>query len=190
MARFEGIDFYDLDSLFTEEERMIRDTVRAFVEDRVMPIIGEAYIERKFPKQLIPELGELGVYGANLPEKYGCAGLNNVSYGLIMQELERGDSGIRSFVSVQGALVMYPIFAFGRPLAEQGVVQQQIAQSRNAIDQARLLCHLAAWTIDQHGNKSHAARQLLAQIKAVAPQLACHVIDRAKTGTAPWSERA
>jgi glutaryl-CoA dehydrogenase len=113
MARFEGIDFYDLDSLFTEEERMIRDTVRAFVEDRVMPIIGEAYIERKFPKQLIPELGELGVYGANLPEKYGCAGLNNVSYGLIMQELERGDSGIRSFVSVQGALVMYPIFAFG-----------------------------------------------------------------------------
>ena len=113
MARFEGIDFYDLDSLFTEEERMIRDTVRAFVEDRVMPIIGEAYIERKFPKQLIPELGELGVYGANLPEKYGCAGLNNVSYGLIMQELERGDSGIRSFTSVQGALVMYPIFAFG-----------------------------------------------------------------------------
>ena len=113
MARFEGIDFYDLDSLFTEEERMIRDTVRAFVEDRVMPIIGEAYIERKFPKQLIPELGELGAYGANLPEKYGCAGLNNVSYGLIMQELERGDSGIRSFVSVQGALVMYPIFAFG-----------------------------------------------------------------------------
>jgi glutaryl-CoA dehydrogenase len=113
MARFEGIDFYDLDSLFTEEERMIRDTVRAFVEDRVMPIIGEAYIERKFPKQLIPELGELGVYGANLPERYGCAGLNNVSYGLIMQELERGDSGIRSFVSVQGALVMYPIFAFG-----------------------------------------------------------------------------
>ena len=113
MARFEGIDFYDLDSRFTEEERMIRDTVRAFVEDRVMPIIGEAYIERKFPKQLVPELGELGVYGANLPEKYGCAGLNNVSYGLIMQELERGDSGIRSFVSVQGALVMYPIFAFG-----------------------------------------------------------------------------
>ena len=113
MARFEGIDFYDIDSLFSEEERMIRDTVRSFVEDRVMPIIGEAYIERKFPKQLIPELGELGVYGANLPEKYGCAGLNNVAYGLIMQELERGDSGIRSFVSVQGALVMYPIFAFG-----------------------------------------------------------------------------
>ena len=113
MARFEGIDFYDIDALFSEEERMIRDTVRSFVEDRVMPIIGEAYINRKFPSELIPELGELGVFGANLPEKYGCAELNNVAYGLIMQELERGDSGVRSFVSVQGALVMYPIFAFG-----------------------------------------------------------------------------
>jgi len=113
MARFEGIDFYDLDSLFSEEERMVRDTIRSFVEDRIMPIIAEAYIGRTFPTDLIPELGELGVFGANLPEKYGCAGLNNVSYGLIMQELERGDSGIRSFVSVQGALVMYPIFAFG-----------------------------------------------------------------------------
>jgi len=113
MARFEGIDFYDLDSLFTEEERMVRDTVREWVEGTLMPIIGDAYINRTFPKHLIPELGELGVLGANLPEEYGCAGLNNVSYGLIMQELERGDSGIRSFVSVQGALVMYPIFAFG-----------------------------------------------------------------------------
>ena len=113
MARFEGIDFYDLDSLFTEEERMVRDTVREWVESTLMPIIGDAYISRTFPKHLIPELGELGVLGANLPEEYGCAGLNNVSYGLIMQELERGDSGIRSFVSVQGALVMYPIFAFG-----------------------------------------------------------------------------
>ena len=113
MARFEGIDFYNLDALFSEEERMVRDTVRTWVEDRLMPIIGDAYIDRKFPKELIPELGELGVLGANLPEEYGCAGLNNVAYGLIMQELERGDSGIRSFVSVQGALVMYPIFAFG-----------------------------------------------------------------------------
>ena len=113
MARFEGIDFYNLDALLSEEERMIRDTVREWVENTVMPIIGDAYINRQFPKQLIPELGELGVLGANLPEEYGCAGLNNVSYGIIMQELERGDSGIRSFVSVQGALVMYPIFAFG-----------------------------------------------------------------------------
>jgi glutaryl-CoA dehydrogenase len=113
MARFDGIDFYDLDSLLSEEERMVRDTVRSWVEDRLMPIIGDAYIERRFPRELIPEFGELGVLGANLPEEYGCAGLNNVAYGLIMQELERGDSGIRSFVSVQGALVMYPIFAFG-----------------------------------------------------------------------------
>jgi len=113
MARFEGIDFFNLDAHFSEEERMIRDTVREWVENAVMPIIGDAYINREFPRKLIPELGELGVLGANLPEEYGCAGLNNVSYGIIMQELERGDSGIRSFVSVQGALVMYPIFAFG-----------------------------------------------------------------------------
>jgi glutaryl-CoA dehydrogenase len=113
MARFEGIDFYDIDALLSEEERMVRDTVRTWVEDRLMPVIGDAYVARRFPKELIPELAELGVLGANLPEEYGCAGLNNVSYGLIMQELERGDSGIRSFVSVQGALVMYPIFAFG-----------------------------------------------------------------------------
>ena len=113
MARFEGIDFYDIDSLLSEEERMVRDTVRTWVEDRLMPVIGDAYIARKFPRELIPELAELGVLGANLPEEYGCAALNNVAYGLIMQELERGDSGLRSFASVQGALVMYPIYAFG-----------------------------------------------------------------------------
>jgi glutaryl-CoA dehydrogenase len=113
MSRFEGVDFYDMDSLLDEEERMIRDTVREWVEDRVMPVIGDAYIARGFPTELIPELGELGMLGANLPEEYGCAGLNNVAYGLIMQELERGDSGLRSFASVQGALVMYPIHAFG-----------------------------------------------------------------------------
>lgn len=113
MSTFEGVDFYDLDSMFSEEERMIRETVRQWVDDRVMPIIGDAYINRAFPRELVPEMGELGLLGANLPEKYGCAGLNNVAYGLIMQELERADSGIRSFASVQGALVMYPIFAFG-----------------------------------------------------------------------------
>jgi glutaryl-CoA dehydrogenase len=110
---FAGVDFYDVDSLLSEEERAVRDTVRAWVEEHLMPIIGDAYIEGEFPKQLIPGMAELGFFGANLPEEYGCAGLNNVSYGLIMQELERGDSGIRSFASVQGALVMYPIFAFG-----------------------------------------------------------------------------
>ena len=112
-SRFAGIDFYDVDSLLAEEERMVRDAIREWVEDRVMPIIGNAYVERRFPKELVPEIGELGMLGANLPEEYGCAGLGNVSYGLIMQELERGDSGLRSFASVQGALVMYPIHAFG-----------------------------------------------------------------------------
>ena len=113
MARFEGIDFYDIDALLSDEERQVRDTIRQWVEDRLMPIIGKAYVDRRFPSEIVPELGELGVLGANLPETYGCAGLNNVAYGLIMQELERGDSGVRSFASVQGALVMYPIFAFG-----------------------------------------------------------------------------
>jgi glutaryl-CoA dehydrogenase len=110
---FEGVDFYQVDGLLSEEERAVRDTVRAWVDEHLMPVIGECYIEGRFPKQLIPGLADLGVLGANLPEEYGCAGLNNVAYGLIMQELERGDSGIRSFASVQGALVMYPIYSFG-----------------------------------------------------------------------------
>ena len=110
---FEGVDFYAMDDLLSEDERAIRDMVRDWVDAEVMPIINEAYIGRKFPQSLVPLMGELGFFGANLPEEYGCAGLNNVAYGLIMQELERGDSGLRSFVSVQGALVMYPIFAFG-----------------------------------------------------------------------------
>jgi glutaryl-CoA dehydrogenase len=107
------LDFYGIDSLLSEEERAVRDSVRRFVDERVLPIIGEAYVEGKFPRELVPEMAALGVFGANLPEEYGCAGLNNVAYGLIMQELERGDSGIRSFASVQGALAMYPIYAFG-----------------------------------------------------------------------------
>jgi glutaryl-CoA dehydrogenase len=107
------LDFYNIDSVLSEEERAVRDSVRHFVDDRVLPVIGEAYVQGRFPKELIPEMGELGVFGANLPEEYGCAGLNNVQYGLIMQELERGDSGVRSFASVQGALAMYPIYAFG-----------------------------------------------------------------------------
>jgi glutaryl-CoA dehydrogenase len=107
------LDLCDIDSLLSEEERAVRDSVRAFVDDKILPIIGDAYVEGHFPREIIPGLAELGVLGANLPEQYGCAGLNNVAYGLIMQELERGDSGIRSFASVQGALVMYPIHAFG-----------------------------------------------------------------------------
>jgi len=111
--RFEGVDFYGVDGLLSEEERAVRDTVRAWVDDNLIPIIGEQYAAGRFPKQLIPAMAELGLFGANLPETYGCAGLNNVAYGLIMQELERGDSGVRSFASVQGALVMYPIHEFG-----------------------------------------------------------------------------
>jgi glutaryl-CoA dehydrogenase len=112
-SQFAGVDFLAFDTLLSEEERAVRDTVRTWVDENLLPVIGEAYIEGKFPKQLIPGMAELGLFGANLPEEYGCAGLNNVAYGLIMQELERGDSGIRSFASVQGALVMYPIYAFG-----------------------------------------------------------------------------
>src|SRR3954467_197053 len=107
------LDFYNIDSLLSEEERAVRDSVRRFVDDRVLPIIGPCYVDGRFPREIVPELAELGVFGANLPEEYGCAGLNNVAYGLIMQELERGDSGVRSFASVQGALAMYPIYAFG-----------------------------------------------------------------------------
>ncbi len=112
-ARFTGVDFYDSDSLLSEEERAVRDTVRLWVDERLMPIIGDCYVTGRFPRELVPGMAELGLFGANLPEEFGCAGLNNVAYGLIMQELERGDSGIRSFASVQGGLVMYPIYAFG-----------------------------------------------------------------------------
>src|SRR6058998_1992658 len=111
--KFTGVDFYNIDGLLSEEERAIRDTVRAWIDENLMPVIGDAYVAGKFPKQLIPGMAELGLFGANLPEAYGCAGLNNVAYGLIMQELERGDSGVRSFASVQGGLAMYPIFTFG-----------------------------------------------------------------------------
>ncbi len=112
MARFSGVDYLLIDSLFSEQELLVRQTARQFVEDRVMPIIRECFNEGRFPTELIPEIGQLGFLGANL-EGYGCAGLSNVEYGLIMQEIERGDSGLRSFVSVQGALVMYPIYTYG-----------------------------------------------------------------------------
>jgi glutaryl-CoA dehydrogenase len=106
-------DYYNLDDLFTDEEKAIRDSVRDWAERRLLPIIEHHAQTATFPKHLVSELGELGVLGANLPEKYGCAGLSNIGYGLVMQELEKGDSGIRSFASVQGSLVMYPIYAFG-----------------------------------------------------------------------------
>ncbi len=113
MSDYRGVDYYELDDLLTEEERMVRDTTRDFVSEAIMPIIGECYEEGRFPMEIIPQVGELGLLGPNLPEEYGGAGLGPVAYGLIMQELERGDSGIRSFVSVQGSLVMWPIFAYG-----------------------------------------------------------------------------
>jgi len=109
---FKALDLLAMDDLFAEDERLVRDTVRAFVTERVLPVIDGHFRAGTFPTDLIPSMAELGMLGANL-QGYGCAGLNNVAYGLIMQELERGDSGLRSFVSVQGALVMYPIHAFG-----------------------------------------------------------------------------
>ncbi|MGD2113965.1 MAG: acyl-CoA dehydrogenase family protein [Acidobacteriota bacterium] len=112
MSRFPGVDFIELDGLLSEEERMVRDTVRQFVDDKVLPIIEECNEEGRFPMELIPEMGELGFFGPTIDE-YDLPGLNNVAYGLIMQELERGDSGVRSFASVQSGLVMYPIYAFG-----------------------------------------------------------------------------
>ena len=112
MSRFRGVDFLQADSLLTEDELLVRQTARQFVDDEVIPLIRDCYREGRFPSELIPRIAELGFLGANL-EGYGCAGMSSVEYGLIMQELERGDSGVRSFVSVQGALVMYPIHAFG-----------------------------------------------------------------------------
>jgi glutaryl-CoA dehydrogenase len=110
--KFQGVDFLHLDAGFSEEELLVRRTARDFVEDNLVPIIEECFRTERFPRELVPVMGELGFFGANL-EGYGCAGMSNVEYGLVMQELERGDSGFRSFVSVQSALVMYPIYTFG-----------------------------------------------------------------------------
>lgn len=106
-------DLYDVRSLLSEEEQAVQDSVGRFVDERVLPIIGECFDKGEFPAHLIPEMAQLGLFGATLPADYGCAGLNAVSYGLICQELERGDSGLRSFASVQSSLCMYPIYAYG-----------------------------------------------------------------------------
>jgi glutaryl-CoA dehydrogenase len=110
--KFQGFDFLHLDKSFSEDELLVRRTARDFVEDNLIPIIEECYRTERFPRELVPMMGQLGFFGANL-QGYGCAGMSNVEYGLVMQELERGDSGFRSFVSVQSALVMYPIYTFG-----------------------------------------------------------------------------
>ena len=110
--KFQNFDFLKFDSLLSEDEKLVRSTARDFVEDNLIPIIEECFRDGRFPRELVPQMGELGFFGANL-EGYGCAGMSNVEYGLVMQEFERGDSGFRSFVSVQSALVMYPIYTFG-----------------------------------------------------------------------------
>ena len=112
MSRFKGADFYEIDDLFSDEERMVRDTVREWVDDKFMPIIEEHNRAATFPSHIIPELGEMGLLGSSL-QGYGCAGMSATAYGLILQELERGDSGLRSFVSVQGSLCMFPIHSWG-----------------------------------------------------------------------------
>ncbi|MFQ5668088.1 MAG: acyl-CoA dehydrogenase [Candidatus Binatia bacterium] len=118
MTSFAGVDYYDLDDLLTDEERMIRTTVRDFVEREALPAIEAHHTREEFPRHLIAPMAELGLFGANL-HGYGCAGLNDISYGLICQELERGDSGLRSMVSVQGSLCMHPIHAFGSEAQRQ-----------------------------------------------------------------------
>ena len=110
--KFQGFDFLNLDATFSEEELLVRRTARDFVDASIVPIIEERFREGRFPRELVATMGELGFYGATI-DGYGCAGMSNVEYGLVMQELERGDSGLRSFVSVQSALVMYPIYTFG-----------------------------------------------------------------------------
>src|ERR1700757_1839080 len=110
--KFRGVDFLEFDSLLSDDERLVRDTSRKFIEDNLIPIIEECNRAGRFPKELVRPMADLGFFGANL-HGYSCAGMSNVEYGLVMQEFERGDSGVRSFVSVQSALVMYPIFTFG-----------------------------------------------------------------------------
>jgi len=113
MQKFVGVDYFNIESLLSEDEKMIRDSIREFVSAEIIPIIEKYNREGQFPQQLVEKMAELALFGVTLPQKYSCAELNNVAYGLIMQELERGDSGVRSFVSVQSSLVMYPIYAFG-----------------------------------------------------------------------------
>ncbi len=113
MAKFQGVDYYNLDSLLSEDEILVRNTVREFVDESILPVIERHNRAGTFPRELIPRMADLGMFGPTLPPQYGTAGMNNVAYGLLMQELERGDSSIRSFASVQSALVMYPIYTYG-----------------------------------------------------------------------------
>ena len=148
---FRGVDYMSFDSLLSEQELMVRQTARRFVDEQVLPLIRDCYRDARFPSELIRQIGELGFLGANL-EGYGCAGMSNVEYGLIMQEIERGDSGLRSFVSVQGALVMYPIYTYGSEEQKQRWLPRlQSGRSR------RLLRPDRAWLrIESRGHADHA----------------------------------
>ena len=128
MERFRGVDYYGVETLLSDEERMVRDAVRDWVDAEFLPVVTEHHRAGTFPMALVPQLGALGLFGATL-KGYGCAGLSNVAYGLIMQELERGDSGLRSFASVQSGLVMYPIYRFGSE-AQHGADQPLLARHR------------------------------------------------------------
>lgn len=110
---FQGVDYYAIDDLLSDDEKLVRQTIRDFVDNEVMPVIEQAYQGSYFPMDLVSKMGELGVFGMTLPQEYGCAGMNNTCYGIAMQELERGDSGVRSFASVQSSLVMYPLYTYG-----------------------------------------------------------------------------
>ena len=127
---FRGVDYLLIDSQFSPQELLVRQTARRFTEERVLPLIRDCFRDARFPRELIPEIGELGFLGANL-HGYGCAGMSNVEYGLVMQEVERADSGLRSFISVQGALVMYPILEYGSD--EQKNHWLPLLQSGNAV---------------------------------------------------------
>ena len=127
---FRGVDYLLIDSQFSPQELLVRQTARRFTEERVLPLIRDCFRDARFPRELIPEIGELGFLGANL-HGYGCAGISNVEYGLVMQEVERADSGLRSFISVQGALVMYPILEYGSD--EQKNHWLPLLQSGNAV---------------------------------------------------------
>lgn len=126
MEKFTGVDLYNIDAQLTDEERAVRDLVRSWVDDRIIPIIEQHCRAGTFPMHLVPEIGEMGLLGANI-EGYGCAGMSNVAYGLICQELERGDSGLRSFVSVQGSLAMHPIRSFGTEAQRQKYLPEMAA---------------------------------------------------------------